>query len=104
MGYRYLGYFYQNYDLALFKEKYNKVPFENLQVTTNLSKAPADVYFYKDKIEGSAYYELVVFVFVDNKLSTWGRLSDLKVHNDIEIRKVAEQVSLKLIAQKNETK
>lgn len=28
MGYKYLGYFYQNYDLTLFKEKYNKVPFE----------------------------------------------------------------------------
>ncbi len=71
---------------------------------TSLSKTKAKILLYDENLFSTDYssfkkstYLLDIFIFVDNKLYTWGRLDDLKNSDESEVRDLANKVSIKLI-------
>lgn len=95
-----LGAFEKGIEKQIFLEKIDLEPNFTYSQNTNLSKSPLDILVFEDHflIGNSSYkfYDLNVFIFVESKLYTWGRIDDLKKHPTEEIRKLMKTISAKL--------
>lgn len=92
-GYDRLGYLKKNHDKQTFLNKIDLKPEYTYFQKSNLSQNPLEVLVFQDYVNFVNSYDLNVFIFVDNKLYTWGRIDDLKRHPNEEVRNVMKAVS-----------
>lgn len=93
MSYTALGSFERGEDKQAFLERVELEPNFTYSHKSSLSQNPLDVFVFQDNIYNAAIYDLDVFIFVDKKLYTWGRIDDLKRHPNEEVRKVMKSIS-----------